>query len=66
MFRDSRCIMKSSENSGVCRSSRMLRDEDFGQWKESRKAAEQLAVDYTATVGLYLGAVRTVFPKSSN
>jgi len=43
-----------------------LRDEDFGQWKESRKAAEQLAVDYTATVGLYLGAVRTVFPKSSN
>jgi hypothetical protein len=43
-----------------------LGDEDIGQWKESRKTAERLAVDYIAIVKLYLEAIRTVFPKSSN
>jgi hypothetical protein len=42
-----------------------LGDEDMGQWKESREAAERLAVDYTAIVKLYLEAIRTVFPKSN-
>jgi hypothetical protein len=43
-----------------------LGDEDIGQWKESRKTAERVAVDYIAIVKLYLEAVRTVFPNSSN
>jgi hypothetical protein len=43
-----------------------LGDEDIGEWKESRKAAEQLAVDYIAIVKLYLEAIRTVFPNYSN
>ena len=42
-----------------------LGDEDLGLWKESREAAERLAVDYTAIVKLYLEAIRTVFPRSN-
>jgi hypothetical protein len=43
-----------------------LGDEDIGRWKKSKKAIEQLAVDYIAMVRLYLEAVTTVLPKSSN
>lgn len=43
-----------------------LGDEGIRQWKASRKAVERWAVDYIAMVRLYLEAVRTVFPKSSN
>jgi hypothetical protein len=39
-----------------------LRDEDIEKWKESRIAAERLAVDYIAIVKLYLEAITTVFP----
>jgi hypothetical protein len=35
-----------------------LPDEDFKQWQAARAVAEQLAIDYTALVHLYLEAVR--------
>ena len=34
-----------------------LPDEDFEQWKAARKIVEQLAIDYSAIVHLYLEAV---------
>ena len=45
-----------------------LRDEDFKRWKASRKVSEQLAVDYAATLHLYLEGIdiQTVFPEYSN
>ena len=45
-----------------------LSDEDFEQWKTSRKVVEQLAIDYAAIVHLYLEAVPigTVFRKYLN
>lgn len=43
-----------------------LGGEGIRQWKESRKAVERRAVDYTAIIKLYLEAIRTVFPKSLN
>jgi len=43
-----------------------LGDEDIRQWKESRNAVERRAVDYISMVKLYLEAIRTVFPRSSN
>jgi len=43
-----------------------LGDEGIRQWKESRKAVGQRAVDYIAIVRLYLEAIGAVFPKSLN
>jgi len=43
-----------------------LGDEDIHQWEESRNAVERRAVDYISMVKLYLQAIRTVFPRSSN
>jgi hypothetical protein len=35
-----------------------LPDEDFEQWQAAQEVIEQLAIDYTALVHLYLEAVR--------
>jgi hypothetical protein len=45
-----------------CLYQKVLRDEDFEKWKASRNAAERLAADYTATVKLYLEAIRNGLP----
>jgi hypothetical protein len=43
-----------------------LGDEDIGRWKKSQKTVARLALDYITMVRLYLEAVTTVLPKSSN
>jgi hypothetical protein len=45
-----------------------LPDEDFEQWRAAREVVEQLAIDYTALVHLYLEsvAVQTAFLKYAN